>query len=329
MTANQFVRGIIRVNNAMERDAKRRQKDLELKKKAYTKMQVLEQATYEVEEFQNTIEILTSLHKEYRNRIDWAKIAISKEPSKPINQKKYEKKAQAALDNYKPNFFIKIFKQEEKQINALQHKLEEAIAKDTREYRDEVEEWAQEVEEWKNQVETAEAILKNDSEIKLKVIKEFNSFSEISNIGSEISIVINEDNIPEVNLYVHSTAIIPSEIKSLLKSGKLSTKEMPKTQFNTIYQDYVCSAILRIANELFSIIPDKFIIVNALDNILNTHNGHLEKLPIVSAYVSRETLDSLNLELIDPSNAMYNFIHNMSFKKTNGFSAVDLIKINK
>ncbi|MGY4494699.1 hypothetical protein [Pseudomonas sp. TE3610] len=36
----------------------------------------------------------------------------------------------------------------------------------------------------------------------------------------------------------------------------------------------------------------------------------------------RSTLNSLNLDAIDPSDAMKNFVHRMAFKKTQGFSAV-------
>lgn len=39
-------------------------------------------------------------------------------------------------------------------------------------------------------------------------------------------------------------------------------------------------------------------------------------------YILRETLDRVNLDLVDPPDTMVNFIHRMSFKKTNGFEGV-------
>lgn len=35
-----------------------------------------------------------------------------------------------------------------------------------------------------------------------------------------------------------------------------------------------------------------------------------------------ETIEKLNLDMIHPSDSMRNFIHNMNFKKTSGFSEV-------
>ncbi|MFT2158208.1 hypothetical protein [Pseudomonas putida] len=71
-----------------------------------------------------------------------------------------------------------------------------------------------------------------------------------------------------------------------------------------------------------TILPDDLGIVTALDNVLNSSTGHVEELPILSAAFSRITLNSLNLDAIDPSDAMKNFVCSMSFKKTQGFSAV-------
>ncbi|MBO2642184.1 hypothetical protein [Shewanella algae] len=100
---------------------------------------------------------------------------------------------------------------------------------------------------------------------------------------------------------------------------------MPKGKFNEIYQDYVCSCVLRVGNELFSAIPDNLVIVTAVDELLNSQTGHLEDAPILSVAVSRSTIERLNLEAIDPSDSMDNFKHNMSFKKTKGFERVERI----
>ncbi|ABA73685.1 hypothetical protein Pfl01_1942 [Pseudomonas fluorescens Pf0-1] len=84
----------------------------------------------------------------------------------------------------------------------------------------------------------------------------------------------------------------------------------------------MCSCALRVGRELLAILPDDLVIVTALDNVLNSSTGHMEEQPILSAAFSRPTVDGLSLETIDPSDAMKNFVHNMSFKKGSGFSAV-------
>ena len=74
----------------------------------------------------------------------------------------------------------------------------------------------------------------------------------------------------ELFVLVKSEEIVPRETKSLLKSGKLSVKQMPKARFYEIYQDYVCGCVLRAGRELFALLPIRMVIVTAMANMLNT-----------------------------------------------------------
>ncbi len=76
---------------------------------------------------------------------------------------------------------------------------------------------------------------------------------------------------------------------------------MPQSKFNELYQDHVCSCVLRVARELFAILLIKTIIVNGIKNLLNTKTGYKEDQPIISAAIPRETLNQINFEAIDPS----------------------------
>jgi hypothetical protein len=81
--------------------------------------------------------------------------------------------------------------------------------------------------------------------------------------------------------------------------------------------------VLRVANEIFSILPDEYVLINAKDKLLNSASGHLEDQIILSAYIPKSTLTELKMDSTDPSDSMANFIHNMLFKKTKGFEPVD------
>ncbi len=45
----------------------------------------------------------------------------------------------------------------------------------------------------------------------------------------------------------------------------------------------------------------------------------MEEQPILSVAIPRNTIDGLNLDTIDPSDSMGNFVQNMDFNKTTGF----------
>ncbi len=319
------VRSIGAAVRAAERDAKRRQHELEKRNKQYEKMQELEQAAYEVEVYENHIDFIQSLHKECSDPIDWGSIVSSPEPQKPENTKTCEQAAKAKAEKYRPGFFDRLFKREEKQRKRLEENIVKAKMEDENEYSQKVSSWETDWTDWNESVQIAQQILDGNDEAKVQAIKEFDPFSEISSLGSSLSISISDNSIIEATVHIHGEEIIPGEMKSLLKSGRLSTKKMPKGQFNELYQDYVCSGVLRVANELFALLPEKMVIVTAVDELLNTKTGHLEKSPILSACISRSTLESLNMDMIDPSDSMGNFIHNMSFKKTTGFDAVERV----
>lgn len=319
------VRSIGAAVRAAERDAKRRQRELERRQKQYEKMQELEQAAYEVDVYENHIEVIQSIHKECSPPVDWAYIAQSKQPEEPKKSGAKEEKARIKLNEYKPGLIDRLFKREEKKRKLLAEEVEVAIKADEDDYKSRISSWKEEAKEWEESVKLAEALLNGEVKTKIEVIDNLKPFSEISNLGSSLSVAVFDNGLLEATINVHGTEIVPSETKSLLKSGKLSVKGMPKGRFNEIYQDYVCSCVLRIANELFSTIPDQLVIVTAVDELLNSKTGHLEEMPILSVAISRNTISSLNLETIDPSDSMGNFVHNMSFKKTKGFEPVERI----
>ncbi len=314
------VRSIGAAVRAAERDAKRRQRELERQEAHYAKMQDLEQAAYEVDVYENHLDVIQSIHKECSPPIDWNQIFLSERPQEPQKTNNNEAKAQSLLYSYKPGLIDRLFKREQKKRQILSKKLVEAIKSDELEYSDKISNWKKKNQEWDESVTMAASLLDGKAETKIEAINDLQPFSEIANLGSSLSVTVHDNGILEATINVHA-----SEIKSLLKSGKLSIKKMPKGKFNEIYQDYVCSCILRIANELFAALPDNLVLVTALDELLNTQTGHLEESPILSVALSRSTLAHLNLEAIDPSDSMSNFKHNMLFKKTQGFHLVERI----
>lgn len=73
-------------------------------------------------------------------------------------------------------------------------------------------------------------------------------------------------------------------------------------------------------------LPLKAVIVTAVAQLLNSKTGHMGSQPILSVAIPRQTLEKLRFASIDPSAAMSNFVHRMTFKKTQGFEAVERIE---
>lgn len=299
---------------ASQREEQRRKRALEKRQKDIAKMQELEQAAYEVDVYENHIALLLSVHKECSEPIDWVAMLKSPRPDKPVNEQRHEK-------NFAPGLFTR-------SLGLEQRRKTKAIEKGKKAFQEALEKWNIEHADWKESKELAER-LSSDPQSMIEVIEKLDPFSDISELGSSLSFQAIDFGVIEVTLHVHGEDVVPKERKSLLQSGKLSVKSMPKGGFNELYQDYVCSCILRAANELIAILPIKMVIVHAMDKLLSTQTGHLEDTCILSVAVARETIESLNMQMIDPSDSMKNFVHNMSFKKTKGFEPVDKISADR
>lgn len=318
------LRSIQAAQRRSERDAKRRQRELEMQRKQLEKMQELERAEYEVQVFENYLDVLLSVHKECGDVWDWEAIRDSDPPSKPSRTNASEKAALVALESYKPGSMDKLLRRAESKRENLARAVEEAKMDDEKDYQNAIENYQKEIAEWESLTKLANRILDDEADAHLEAISELDPFSEINQIGSSIDFQFHGDLI-EATLHVNGEDVIPLESKSLLKSGKLTVKKLPNSQFYELYQDYVCGAVLRVARELFALLPIEMVLVTAVGTLLNTKTGHMEEQPILSIMVPKKTLNRLNFEMIDPSDSMNNFVHRMSFKKTKGFEGVDRI----
>ena len=308
-----------------DREAQRRQRELERQRAQIAKMEALARATYEVQVYENYIDVLLSVHKECSNTWNWEEIRSASPPVEPVKSHERESSAQQKLDRFEPGFFDRLFGRTESKRAKLSKAVEDARRKDEGEYKEALQTYRQEYAGWEEARDLARRILTGDLEAYEETIRETDPFSDISELGSSISCRAANSRLVEAALRVKAEDVVPSETKSLLKSGKVSVKKMPKTKYFELYQDYVCGCVLRVARELMALLPIEMVIVTAWARLLNAQTGHMEDHPIVTVTIPRDTLERLNCDLIDPSDSMANFVHRMVFKKTKGFSAVQAL----
>jgi len=128
-----------------------------------------------------------------------------------------------------------------------------------------------------------------------------------------------------VSVLIRNDEIIPQEELKMSAAGKLSTKAIPASRYWSIYQDHVCSCALRVALDTFAVLPVRRTIANIARTMVDASTGHVVRPTIFAIHVAREDIDRLNLDGIEPSAAMKNFLHRMAFKKTTGFGEVKAI----
>lgn len=180
-----------------------------------------------------------------------------------------------------------------------------------------------EYREWNALREYADRVLEGDIDAYFEVIDFVKPFDDLLEFGSNFQVGTDDPDSLEVEFSVKSEDVVPSVQLSLNAKGEISEKELAKGAYYDLVQDYVCSTALRTARDTFALLPVKKVVVHAVDNVLNTATGYEEEMTLLSIVFDKETLMSLNLAMVDPSNALTNFKHNMKFKKTAGFAPVE------
>ncbi|SFQ25840.1 hypothetical protein SAMN05216176_102159 [Nitratireductor indicus] len=309
------MRSIAAAARAAERDAQRRHKQNQ-------KMQMIADSTSAVEDWENYVDNLVSIHTDMADMIDWHKIAGQPRPSEPYQASDHRDRAEMALAKFKPSVFHAFRGGSAKVRSRLETQVEEAAARDQKLYQDALAAHAKAVAEWEEDTALAKRLVLGEAVAIRQVIEEMQSLSDTALVGTAIEFSIGE-NFVHARPKVHGDDIVPSMRRKQLASGRLSETKMPVGQFNELYQDYVASAALKTAGDLFHILPLGEIYVTCTANMLKPQTGHQEWAPILSVQFVRDSFMRLNLSGIDPSDSMQNFRHAMKFSKTKGFAVVE------
>lgn len=281
-----------------------------------------------VNDWKNYILTLKTIHLKSSSIVDWNKIKNIEKPVQPKREYKNEDFAKNQLENFKPSFLDKLFGLISKKINNLKELLEQAKVKDENENDVNFKKYLDSVKDWEKLQEISIGVEKNQIESYKKALEYFNPFSKIGEIGNEISINLDNEFI-DIHLAINSLDVIPDYELKQTSTGKLSKTNMSKTRFNELYQQHVCSCILRVGREIFAHLPYKYSRINATTKIVNCQNGNIEEKMILSIIFSAETMQKINFGLSEPLDNIKNFNSNMSFNKINGFNPVNRVEFNK
>ena len=270
-----------------------------------------------VQEFENYIEVIKNVHRECEPPIDWFALFNACPPYVYGTKGPRETEAENKYSNFKPTITEKIIKSKgEKRKQQLFDEIYTEKIKDEEDYQI-----------WQDGHNFAERILNGDVDAYLEAIDESNPFEDFADYGSDFEFGTDKPDYIEIEFKVKSEDVIPKNIISLTKTGKISEKAMTKSMYYDITQDYVCSCAIRLAREMFAILPIKNVIIHAVDMILDTATGNDFDATILSVNFNRLGFENVNFDRIDASDFVGSFDHKMKFAKTAGFKPIDRLII--
>jgi hypothetical protein len=307
---------------AAQADVRRAERESERQQKQLALAQELDSAEREFWQQEAYIEVLTTLHAECSPARDWVELAGRPEPKPPSPSTHHLDRALGELSDYHPTLLDRVLRRVERETQRLNGRIGSAPRLDQEDHQRALAAHEAALGKWAESVSLAKRVLAGELDAFAEAIGEAEPFSDIPLLGVAVSFSSHEDRLFSAMLHVEDESVIPSEAKNLLKSGRLSSKQMPKGRFFELYQTYVCSAVLRVGGELLALLPIEFVVVNAISSMLDPATGHTEEAVILSVAVQRAAFEQLNLPSISPSASMTNFVHNMDFKKTKGLARV-------
>lgn len=325
-TFNSFLREIDKAARRSARESARRDREKQRSYNAYLKEQEQSNAYNAVELQEEFLDSLISIHKDCSKTINWQTIQRQPSPLTPIPVTNISDELKKQKELYKPSLLDKIFRLQNYRLKKFENKIKEAEVKEEKQFKEEQKQYDKDLLEWNKSQELAKGILENNKKAYREVFSLYFDMDCFKDFCEGIQISF-EDPCIQVSINIKNISIVPGTKLSLTSRGKLSKKDMPVSKRNEIYQDYVCSLILRLSREIIAILPLEKFIINAFDDLINTSTGYLEKQIVVSALISADTINKINFNAIDASDCMKNFVHNMKYSKTKGFTAISQITI--
>jgi hypothetical protein len=297
-----------------EREAQKRLRELERQAKEQAKLSAIEQARLEVETHESRLDLLLSMHKEQGPTWDWSAVAATLLPHCPEKTSYHEFRAKQRAALLQPD---------QKDVSVPM--LEQAKSLDEEAYQHSLTAYAGDKANWEKFRQLARRILAGEPRAYTEALVELSPLAEISELGSTLNFTVHDTHLLECILKVNGVQAIPAEVKTLTSTGKLSVKPMPKARFHELYQDYICSCMLRVAREVFALLPVDAVLITAAADSTDLRKDRPVEQPVLSALMARTALAGFDFERLDPSEAMESFLHRGDFKasrKTGAFAPI-------
>ncbi len=155
-------------------------------------------------------------------------------------------------------------------------------------------------EMWSYYHEMAPKVLSGDIDAYLQLIYEVNPLDDLLQYGGNFEFGTDDPKMIEVEFVVNTSALSSARTR------------MNDRDYNYLLQDYVASTCIRIARDMFALLPISNTIVHAV----------IGNDTVLSVDFDRPTLSKLKFGYIDPSDTMEKFRHNMIFNILTGFTNV-------
>jgi hypothetical protein len=160
------------------------------------------------------------------------------------------------------------------------------------------------VEFWNYCHERAYQVLNGDIDTYLEVIRDVNPLEDLLDYGFDFECGTDHSNIMVVEFALKEDELLPHR------------NTMKQVEYNDLLLDYICSCALRVARDIFALLPVSFVIVHAVS----------DNDTILSVKFERRIFMKMKFKGADASDLLCKFKNNIIYNRESGFSPVQQIE---
>lgn len=269
-----------------------------------------------IREYEYLMFVIKNIHKLSAEIVDWNKV---KQIVEPFNINDLGPNAileKQKIDEYEPTIIEKTFKSKlEKKHEIFKSKMMDAMKKDEDIHNS-----------WRSLIDLADLILKGHINSYFKAIMLISPFEDLLDLGIDFEFGTDDAKIMHVEYVIDSSKIIPYYSLSA-KMGALNKVNFDREEHNLLIRDYIASCAIRIARDLFGIIPIDKAIIHIVDHKFNIQTRQSEKITALSLNMDKTILENINIESNSPMEIIKSFEYNMNFDAYDGFSSVSRVSL--
>ncbi|MFI5166050.1 MAG: hypothetical protein ACHQQS_05490 [Thermoanaerobaculales bacterium] len=167
--------------------------------------------------------------------------------------------------------------------------------------------YAEELVQWDKTRRLARRVLARQPDAFAEALRDLNPLTDLSELGSSFDFTVHSPRLIECTISLSGAKVIPKGSKTLTSTGKVSVKPMPRGRWHQIYRDYLCGSVLRVAREVFALLPVETVLVSASVDSLDSSTAASARLPLMSVVMPRSTFAGLPLDDLNPFDVISRF----------------------
>ncbi|MBI1360555.1 MAG: hypothetical protein GC155_09790 [Alphaproteobacteria bacterium] len=324
VTYRQVGRSIMRTARAIDRDAKRAQRQRLAYEKAAQKQALLEASADAAQEYSQFVDSLTGAHRTAFQRLDWFTIAAREPLPPPVRANDEETRAREKAAAFKPSWVDKAMGLEKGKRKKLDEEIANAISRDNATF----ESLLANAQRQNDEIKFAQDLIARDQATIEQALTTRSQLGNLPFCVEGLDLLFTDDSRVIAMIDGLDFEDMPEQSVGLLQSGKASIKQLTRGKALELHRDNICASAVRVALEILMVLPIDEVEVVMHTDLLNAATGHIESEPVLYLRVAAQAIASLNLSRTEAAALVERLGGHSNWTKRDGFRGINLGAFN-